>query len=329
MDIDKSLPSFESYEDVLNFIGLTEEELAQAPKYDDEDVALASMQALLDDGTLVGKAQLDSSGMIRLTGEGVDGHSANLAKTGELMSSWQKLVTTVAAARAGFKALRGKISDKVSELTTLNLTVGFQPGSVIIPITPARDKVEELYPNGEPLVDSEPRSLLDQAVEETVTLLSQAPNCDQDELTELLQPHGPRVAATLRATLETLADSKCDLNTSWREPGRKAVVARVTSTQAQDLRLLIQSRKLDVDEVELSGRVRTVSDLTNLVLSVGPEKDEENVHIGRGGLPQGVLRSLNVGDFVKVRCQVEQSQYPGGNSGYKYTALEVLQVKES
>lgn len=326
MDTNNEFPSFNSLQDVLDFIGTTEEELAKLPPADDEDVARNSLQALLDDGSALSKARLSSSGMIRLTGEGVKGHSANLANTGILMTAWQKLVTSVAAAKHGYKSLRGTVKKNIADATALNLTAGFQPGSVIIPISPAANKVEELFPQGEPLVDSQPRTTIDQAMEETINLLAQAPECSQDELIELLQPHGPRVAATLRNTLRNLADSNYNLETNWREPGQRTVKAKMTAAQAAEVTNLIESKKLDADEVDICGRVRTVSDLSSLVVATGENELEENLRIDRGQLTQEELEELKISMIIKIRCQMEEFHRPGGNVEYRYTALRLLQA---
>lgn len=311
----------DNFERALEFFGLTHAELDAMPPIDAEDIARASKATMLDDGSASARLRLTSEGSLRLSGDGVREHRAELGRVAPLLMNWQRLVTAQGAALVGDKNPRGKVSSKVRKRTVLCLDASLAPGSVIIPIVPASNAVEELHGKGEPLADMGERTLADRAVSGTIELLNHAPGLTHDEIVELLQPSGPRVAGALRDMLRDAASANYNLAAKWRENGQPTCRAAVSAAQAGDIASMITDQHLDEGEETLTGILHTVSDRSNLVLEIDSGvMAGQIVKIKRGNLSDEQIQKIRVGQQVEIMCTVTKISGPAGDLKDSFSA---------
>lgn len=287
-----------------------------------EDLARLSIDrmATVDD---IGRARR-SNGHLRLTGEGVSGHTAAMDDVGLLMTRWQKLVTSIGGAHRGFRGLRGRMSADVVRSTRLLLTSGSLPGSVMLDFSPQLSPGDELHPDGNvpALGDTEP--LVDVAVGESLSILSAAvdlgPDADGSTFLETLSTLGPRAASALTEMAKSVSDGSFDLEVEWREPNRPTRRTQFGSEDARRLQALVASRKLDSEPETLTGEIHTITDISTIHLALD---SGEMVPIKPGKITHDDLRLIAHGDRVRISVDVKMTQRPGEDPSPTYTATAI------
>jgi hypothetical protein len=263
-----------------------------------------------------------SQGVVRLSGAGVSGHAADLDAVGRIATLWQRCVTAVGAALEGTKAARGRLSSSVLLGTQLSLNAAPGPGSIVLAVSPKQNPFVEIAPGGEmPLLDA-PRPIADRASEELIELLSQACQVgpDGDELAAHFGELGPRAATAIKALADALNEDHFDVDVSWQEPSQPTRRASMPSGTAGWLSDFVAGRALDGVEKELSGTVRTVSDIAKWSI----ETAEGRIHVDASSLDADSVRATHVGEEIRLWVLLRVTQRPDGSTHETYEALDVL-----
>lgn len=291
-----------------------------------QDLSRVSIDAIATRSSL-GRS-LRSEGHLRLTGEGVDVHSASLEEVGILMARWQKLVTAVGGSYRGFKGLRGRMSSEVTAQTKLMLNAGASPGSVMMDFTAAQAPADELYPDGEvPLTGGDEDPLVDIAMKKALELLSSAvelgPDVDGSEFLDEVVTLGPRAASALTEMAKSVSAGRFDLEVEWREPGSPTVRTRLLSGDARRITEIVASRKLDSEPESLVGAIHTITDISNIHLQLD---GGEMVAIKPGRIGHDDLRPINHGDRVRIDVDVKMTLRAGEDPLPTYIGKSIRRV---
>jgi hypothetical protein len=263
-----------------------------------------------------------SHGVVRLSGAGVSGHSAALDEVGSIALHWQRCVTAVGAALEGTKTSFGQIPRSVVQRTQLVLNAAPSPGSVVLDVSPTADPTIEAYPGGQVTFFDAPRPLADRAAETLIGLLGHAATVgpDADEFGLEILRLGPRVASHLKRLADVLDKAHFDLDVSWAEPSRPTRRAALSAGAAGWLRDFVQGRALDGQEAEMSGIVRTVSDIAKWSI----ETPEGLRSVDARALDTEVIQDTRVGQYVRLVALVRVTERPDGSTSTTYDALEIL-----
>lgn len=284
------------------------------------DLGRMSIESMIDSRHDV--RDVASQGVVRLSGAGVSGHAADLDAVGRVATLWQRCVTAVGAALEGTKAARGRLSSSVMLGTQLSLNAAPGPGSIVLALSPKQDPFVEIAPAGEvPLVDV-PRPVADRASEELISLLSQASRADTDgdDLAAHFGELGPRAATAIKALADALSEDHFDVDVSWKEPRQPTHRAAMSSGTAGWLSGFVAGRALDGVEQEISGTVRTVSDIAKWSV----ETAEGRIHVDASSLDAASVRATHVGEEIRLLVLVRVTQRPDGSTHETYEALDVL-----
>lgn len=290
--------------------------------YEPGDLSQLGIEALLRkrQGT---PRSLHSSGTLRFTGAGVDGHSANLDDIGHLSTAWQKAVTATGASLEDHKTARGRVPAAVSLRTQLVVTASPLPGSVVLQVAPKQSPLEEVEPHGQTTTEElAQRPLADRASERLVEFLavSADPNAgDGDEIARQLRALGPRVSGAVSALAQAIDKTNVTLEVSWREPARRPRRVQVNPSNAKFIAEVVEGRGLDAEPVTLTGELKTISSLQRWAI----ETDAELVQFDASELPSGELHRWNVDDRVEVSATVALRERGDGRVDRKYTATAV------
>ena len=305
-------------------------ELAKLPEEDfpdwedSADLGRLHLQSFAQDQ--IGGFELSKSrGALRLTGDGVRGHSLDLADAGQVLAEFQNLVTVSGAALQGQTGVRGRLRADVVERTRLALSASPGPGSVVLEFEPVIDEASERYPKGETRTDGPPIPLVEQSVETALDVLAVAngdgPNFDVVEA--FFQDLGPRVAAAARTLATTAAKASLDLNVGWERPGVGRKSVRVSSRQCASFASVLHGIGLDSEQIPLTGILRTVSDRKKIDLETADLEDPGEtvvLAIARGDVN---MQPYNIGTTVTMLVRVEVTQRPGGTEKREFTALHI------
>ncbi|QSE94163.1 hypothetical protein JWS13_38980 [Rhodococcus pseudokoreensis] len=304
------------------------QELSDAPDdefpewADAEDLGRLHLQSFASE--LAGGLELHQSrGFLRLTGDGVRGHSLNLDDAGIVLSNFQRLVTSAGASHEGVKYSRGPISQEIIQRTQLALTSSPGRGSVVLEFQPVADESRERYPNGEIPLVGENAPLVEASVDIAFSVLSTAADLDKqlDSVDELFGDLGVRVASAALALAETAASARLDLNLSWQRPGIGRRKVEVSAAQCATFSAVLKGHGLDSDVDTLTGSLRTISDRKKIDLEIDdPENEGQRiiVPIAKGDVD---LTPFHLGQLVDISVESRLSIKPGGAERRTYTAL--------
>lgn len=293
-----------------------------------DDLSRRAREAIA--GAYLPGRQMASSGSLHLAGEGVSGSTARMSAVGDVMTTFQRLVTAIGAAQEGFKAVRGTFPAGLLAKTRLSLVASPLVGSVVLEFEPETPPAAELSPGGNvPLFDEPRTQRTDEAVGEVVDLLVRAaelgPDPDADGLLEELVERGPRVASTLREFTTVLAVADFETDLTWREPGKPTRRAVLASADAGRLASLIVSRELDHGEAIIEGVIHTVSDKTALAIAT----DDGSMEYVRGSkLAPQVLAAIPWGSRVRIVADTVETRRPGGETSVRYTAKRIERIAD-
>lgn len=285
------------------------------------DLGRASIEAM---ATAIGDVRdIASRGSVRLTGAGVQGHSADLAGVGAVAANWQRLVTAVGASLEGARSAKGPVSRQIAARTKLALQAAPAPGSIILNLSAASDPQLEASPGNQRAMFDSQRPLADRAVEALLGVMADASSTDldsNDALAEELQALGPRVASAIRQFSDVAATEHFDVEMLWAEPAQPTRRASLTATTAGWLRDFVTGRDLDAVEEELIGIARTVSDFSNWVI----EGDDGIRRVDASALGGDEVRQVRVGDVVRLAVLVRATARPDGTTTSTVTATALL-----
>lgn len=265
---------------------------------------------------------ISSHGRLRLFGAGVAGHSADLDDVGRVATLWQRCVSAVGASLEGSRSQVGRIPDMVSARTRLQLSAAPAPGSIVLNVAPKAAALDEVSPAGVRQIFDVPRPLADRASDELIDLLSSASSAgpNADDLSIKLRELGPRVATSIRALAEVLERAHFDIDVSWTEPELPTRRATVPAGTSGWLREFVTGRALDATEETVAGDVRTVSDVAKWQIST----PEGLVSIDASSLDSQLVRSVRVGQAVRILVRVRIIERPDGNSTTTREAISLL-----
>ncbi len=285
-----------------------------------DDLGRMSVEAMIRQREDV--RDLASRGSVRLTGAGVIGHSAPLDDVGAVASSWQRCVTAVGASLEGVRSSFGQIPREVVQRTRLTLTAAPATGSIQLDLAPEANPLRETSEDGQMVAYDTPRPLADLASETLIALLDQASNTgpDADELGDAIRQLGPRVASHVRRLADVLEKAHFDLDVVWAEPNAATRRATLTAGTAGWLREFVTGRALDGQEQELTGIVRTVSDLTKWQI----ETPDGLRSVDASSLEPEIIEQTHVKQEIRLLVLVRVTERPDGTTSTTYDALDVL-----
>lgn len=266
-----------------------------------------------------------SSGFVRLTGAGVDGHAASLDGVAATIHNFQRLVTATGLALTGWRTLRGRAPADALAKTKLNLDGSAMPGSLILQLVPATLPGTEIMPSGQgEFFRDDDSQLVDQAMKKSIQLLNYgaALSADADTSPFLgeVNEAGPRVASALRDLTKGLVDEGFATEVVWEQPRNARLRSRLSVPQLAQIAGLVASRELAREPVVLVGVLRTVSDISPLKLEIAPNEFES---INASRIARDVIAGLNVGVRVRVEADVSEDVSPGGEAKVHYAATRI------
>lgn len=297
---------------------------------DADDLSRLSINAFLAEQSPVRRDL--STGFIRLTGSGVNGHAAPVEYVANVMRNFQRLILASGLSVSGFTTLQGRIPTDIASRTLLNLDGSALAGSLVLNVVPATLPSTEILPDGQgEFFRDDENQLVDLAVVNSVKLLNLSktaePDADDSEFLQTLQTAGPRVASTLRDLANSLVAGDFETELGWSQPKKRRLSSHMTVAELARLSSLVASRELAKEPTVLIGIVRTVSDISPLRIEIA-EKEIET--IDATNIPHEVIAALRVGMTVRVSADVTEDVSPGGDVKVHYVAsqIEVLVSSE-
>lgn len=271
-----------------------------------------------------------SRGSIRLTGDGVRGHRLNLNDAGQILSGFQNLVTTSGASRMGSTTMKGKIPAEIADKTQLELAASPGQGSVVLEFQPVADEAAERYPNDEVRVDGQPTPLVEDSIDTAFRVLAVAsnPGVTGDEVEQLFEELGPRVAYAAKILTDIAAQARLDLNIMWERPHEARIRVRVSAAQSAMFATILQGHNLDSPYEEIEGILHTISDRRKIdVETSDPAIAEEGktafISVSRG---EADFTPFRINELVRIQLQVKLTHKPGAPEQREYTAIYVSRV---
>lgn len=300
----------------------------EAPtNYEPGDLSRMGIEAMVRRGTGTART-LHSSGILRFTGAGVEGHSANLDDIGTLSSAWQKAVTATGAALEDVKNARGKFSASVILRTQLVLTASPLPGSVVFVVEPKQSPIKESEPEGNVSLTEEmaARPLADRASERLVEFLAAGTDPGPevaDEIATQLRSLGPRVGGAVNALAQAIDKTNVTLEVSWREPAKPTRRASVNPSGAKVIREIVEGRGLDAEPETLYGTLQTISNRQRWVIDTA----DGLVWFDASELTATDRHRWKVDDWVEVEATVAVRERGDGRMDRTHTATAIRQAE--
>ncbi|MFC4905461.1 hypothetical protein [Kocuria oceani] len=312
-----------------DMFSLVDELLTQdnAPDWDSaEDLGRISTNAMV---ASMGSPRERSTGVLRFFGEGINGHAGSMQAIGLAMANWQKLVTSIAAARQGHKGLRGRLPAAIENAAMLDLQASPTFGSLVLTFAPRTSPADELDDADVlPTFDKPDMQVVDQAVVTALELIREGvangPDLDEDsgwisDLSEL----GPRAATALASWAKHSADCSFDVDLKWSQPQKPTQRVRMTKADATWIASAISSKNLEESTETMTGDIVTISDRSNLQIEVS---DGETVNVKPGKINHDDLAPLRHGDRVEITASVEFTSLPGDEPRAAYTGESIRKL---
>lgn len=302
-----------------------------------EDMNRKALESFVMSRTAIPGRFLPSHGTLHIIEGTGQEHRADLENVSQLISSFQGLVSSLGGAIRGKKNVRGKLAADVVRDTRLKLDANPLPGSIILSIIPDSDPKDELKGEDEALIDPKTDQLLDEvfpqldSLFEQMSLLPEYPSQELDAensaLASTLQNLGPRVASSLRHLTNISSASDFSIDISWEQPLKATIrTSRLVPDIAQRVATLIANSATDEEIIEISGKMRTVSDIEALAITPFTDGGNEGkaLHISGTNLPDGALTGISVGSRVIIQATVTRvSGTIDGSSREKYKAVSI------
>lgn len=269
---------------------------------------------------------LRSRGELRLHGDGVHGHSAELGQVGLIAAGWQRAISATGAALEQVQAFRGALPADIMQRTTLVLNATPAAGSIILRVEPQRPPLEDPQQGEGAQTDTPGRPLADRASEALIDLLARfgtdSPTIE-DDLASSLRALGPRVGSTLANLATAINRSDITLDATWAEPGTSTIMASINPQIARRVQSFVAGRGLDSEEETFTATLRTVSDVERWLVEL---PDGRTVRMGAKELPAEEIGRWRIGDVVELRVRVSLREQP---DGYVRRTSSILQVSPS
>jgi hypothetical protein len=267
-----------------------------------------------------------SRGQLRLHGDGVMGHSAELAHVGAIATNWQKAVSAIGAALENVKSLRGSLPSEIQARTALVLTASPGPGSIILDIEPK----PSVLPVSQGEVGQDQSALADRASDRLIAVLggvTEAQLDQVDESSEMLRELGPRVGGSLAQLATAVIRSGITVDASWREPRAATKTAVITPSKAEWIRRIVTGRRLDVEEeIEtMVGTIRTVSDTERWLIQL----EDSIERMDARELDSGAYADRRVGETVSLTVRVTLQEQSDGSTRRSFSILSVAPSSDS
>lgn len=273
---------------------------------------------------------IPSRGVVHLTGDGVQGHSAPMAQVALLLSRFQAVVHSIGASLE-HNVSRHRLPDSILARTALVIDASPQPGSLIVNIHPELDGMDDVYPQGVHLLPDPHHelSLADRSIDVFSKLISRVSSLEptQDSALKTIKPFGPRVAKSLCEFAAGIGRARFDFALNWAAPAAETISATLSTTEASALTEALRSHELEPTEDLITGQVVTASSRLRLEIRGSSSVDADaTFRVDRGELSDADIARAPVFSTVQVRARVEWEEKPGGETVARYVArsLEVL-----
>lgn len=298
---------------------------------DSDDLARMSIESFRAEGG--GLRRDASSGSLRLTGSGIQGHSGSIDGIAETLRNLQRLVLATGLASTGHTSLRGQPPADVVAKTRLSLSGSPLPGSLVLQVVPATPPSEEIAPDGQAgLFGDTEDQLVDTAVKDALRLFDEGrrlgPDVDGSAFLSDLAARGPRAASTLRDFTTSLVKFGFEPDIAWAQPRRPRLRTRLSTAELAYIGQVISSRELELEPTTIRGVLRTVSEIAAWQLEVG---DGEIVKIDARGIPKAQTATLRTGAIVSIYVNVTEESGPADEAKQRYaaTSFEILGREEN
>jgi len=270
-----------------------------------------------------------SRGTLRIYGPNIPSHDARMDSAGLALINFQKLVTTAGAVRRGFKALKGRIREDITSLTQLRIFVPMRAGSVVFDFAPEVSPLEELNPNGAiPIFGENRTQFIDLCVKDTLDLLASAKelgvDADPSEFLKAIETGGPRLAKAVKDFALSIEQADFDIDLSWQEPTKAAMSTSLSRSDAVFIRQIIQGRELDVEPIELTGQLVTLSTVKAWQIEVA---HETVVTLDASAIAGPGTHRFALRDQVKVLAIAKTKEFPGGGTTTTYIVKSISLIE--
>lgn len=196
---------------------------------------------------------------IRLHGPGIPAHEIPVREAAGILGPLQEAVASIGQVIARKATATGRINADVLHATELRLSPLLLPGSVVFHLTGSGENV--LESEAPELTGSE--TLLDAAMRQLFALVAQAEKADEIEtagrLAHELRRFGSRTAKHLIDLTKHVVEDEIDLDLTWRTPAGQLHRAALQRRSAETVQAAIKLNEVEVQEVELTGVLVTVS----------------------------------------------------------------------
>lgn len=271
---------------------------------------------------------MESVGLIHITGPAVKGNTAPLKAVGNLMIAIQEGIDAVGGALDGFTALSGKLPSRIAGRTEISLVASPLPGSVVLQVAPARKRKDDLEPDGDTLFNLEELGispLADEAFREFSSLLQELAKegPDKSEFIEHLTELGPRTANAMKKFCDTVDNSDVDIDFSWNEPGKERETAEISHIFAKHASLVIENAHIDSEQVAVVGTIVTITESTKDKLRVRLDNDQGEITLALGSIDPTDLIPIHMGDRVEINATRTTSSRAGGRNSSKLEGVSI------
>lgn len=295
---------------------------------DPSDLARMSLEKLHDANATTDRT-LHSSGELRLHAN-IDESQAGLSSVSRLLGSFQSLVTTVGAARSGFRGLVGRFPQQVSSSMGLSMVARPEFGSVVITIAPDREAQEAELPSDQlPLGLTPQETKVDGALEETLDIIGSAaelgPDSSTSDFVRLLRERGPRVSSATKRILTVIAQADFDLDLAWFEPHKPARRATLTRAVAAHAAVAFKSNDLESEDTSVIGQVISAGHDKPLIVR---NSSGEDVKILTKDLPYDAVSGLVIDNQIQVKVKAIIQSTVGGEPEVIYRAQQILTLDD-
>lgn len=305
--------------------------------FDDvNEIARASIERHMEE--VAGRTRRNSNGVLRLTGDGVIGHSISLSAASSMLFNFQQLVTAIGASLEGNRSSRGKLPKAVKEETELNLTASPMPGSVVLNFEPNHS--EQSKDSGSqfalPLDNTEKTSkppLAERAVDEFLALFGFADlDGEGNQVIDGVEKAGPRVTKALEEFSSALIRHDIDVDLKWQRKGGRRQRILIKSKQAKTLTELLQEMETKTGNISVVGRIQKISDYPGETIEVRVIERESSDFIDEDfptsitvDIPRNLadISKFHIRETVEMKLFVDKMTLPGKNPTHSFELQEI------
>lgn len=288
------------------------------PINDPDELARQGMRAHLEEiGALVPPDRPEVA--VRLHGPGVPGHEIPVREVSGILGSIQEAIASIGQALRNETTTRGAIQASIQRATELLMSPVLTSGSVVFHLTAAGERI-----NGNEAAElTGTDTLVDAAMAELFAVFeqSEAQQLDSAALARELRRLGPRTAKHLSDLVKRVSDDEIDIDLSWRNPRGRRREASLQRQAALTLGQAIDRNRIEVQKVQLTGVLVTVSAITKAeLLTDGGERIKMSVD---------TAAATTLGPFYNERVAVhlEQTTTWLTNTGKETRAFSLVEIR--